>query len=435
MRFLPHFLFFFYCTKHALVIKCFEEDYFNPYKKGARNMNMTLTEIAKEIGIVKYDAIPEKMFEYYPIPEDRKNELCSMELIERLQERFDFFGEYFEDAKERWAAIEKDELRKTWVDVSSLYMIDNEYEKVTKIPVPEPDGTLAGDLLQLFIHVPSIEAAYDLYLERGFSEEEAKGYMRTYYSNVNHTSKNILGRTTLIAMYFRWLCLYTKARIFRYSGFNFEIHRFSGAYVLKNKETGEVAILSRGSTYHRSGEVLGSAGAEDEEGSYKTTYEETEDAYIGHRSVNCIFQKEAETFPKEKWSMLLKPGNRVIGVHIPKNTDFSNENIDNAFAGAKEIVKKGFGDTNPKMFHCSSWLLSPQLEEIMKPESRILAFGRRFMRYPIKGNGKAVFNFVFPQSFKGPYEDLPEDTSLMRALKAKYIAGEYIYGYSGFIEL
>ena len=104
---------------------------------------MTLNEIAKEIGVVKYDTIPEGMFAYYPVPEDRKGELCSLEMIERLQERFEFFGDYFEAAKERWAAVEKDELRKTWIDVASLYMIDNEYEKITKIPVPEPDSCSA----------------------------------------------------------------------------------------------------------------------------------------------------------------------------------------------------------------------------------------------------------------------------------------------------
>ena len=168
---------------------------------------MSLNEIAKAIGVVKYDNIPEGMFRYYPIPENRKAELCSMEMIDRLQERFDFFGEYYEAAKKSWAAIEQDENRKTWVDVSSLYMIDEEYEKVTKIPVPDPDGTPAGDLLQLFIHVPAVEAAYDGYIKRGFSEEFALKYMRRYYGNVSHTSKNIIGRPSLIAMSFRWLCL------------------------------------------------------------------------------------------------------------------------------------------------------------------------------------------------------------------------------------
>ena len=376
---------------------------------------MTLLEIAKEIGCRKYETMPEEMNAYYPLPEDRKNELCSIQMIEHLQERFELFGDYFEEVKKRWEAIEKDELRKTWVDVASLYMIDNEYEKITKIPVPEHDGTEAGDLIQLFIHVPSIEAAYESYVKRGFDEEEALGYMKSYYRNVDHTTRDIVGRLSLIGMYFRWLCLYTKARLFRYKGFNFELHNWSLSYVIKNKESGEILPLSKNLKYHRSGEVLGSAGAEDEEGSWEADFEETDDAFIGHPAVNCKFNKEKKAFPKSEWEMLLQPGDKVIGIHIPKNTDFSDENIHASFEGAKEIVKKGYADWNPKMLVCSSWLLCPDLEEMLKPDSRILAFGRRFTRFPKKGTGKSPFSFVFPQSFKGSYEELPEDTSLMRA--------------------
>jgi hypothetical protein len=396
---------------------------------------MTLLEIAKEIGCRKYETMPEEMNAYYPIPEDRKSELCSFEMIDRLQEKFNFFGEYYENAKECWKAIEQDELRKTWVDVASLYMIDNEYEKITKIPVPEPDGTLAGDLLQLFIHVPSIEAAYESYLRRGFDEETALSYMEGYHRNITHTAKNVNGRVSMIGMYFRWFCLYTKARIFRYMGFNFELHNWTLSYVIKNKKTGEVLPLSKEAKYHRSGEVLGSAGAEDEEGSWEATFEETEDAFIGHPAVNCKFTKEKATFSKSEWEMHLKPGDKVIGIHIPKNTDFSDENIHASFEGAKEIVKKGYADWNPKMLVCSSWLLCPDLEEMLKPDSRILAFGRRFIRFPRKGTGKSPFSFVFPQSFKGTYEELPEDTSLMRALKARYVGGGFLLDYTGVIDM
>ncbi|MBR7165445.1 MAG: hypothetical protein IKD18_04115 [Clostridia bacterium] len=396
---------------------------------------MTLMELGAKIGAKKMETMPKEMLSYYPVPEDRKGELCSMEMIERLQERFEFFGEFYDDVKERWAALEQDEDRKTWVDVCSLFMKDQEYEIVTKIPVPDPDGTLAGDLLLLFIHVPAVEKAYDAYIQRGFDEQSAREYMLRYVGNVRHTSNNIIGRTSLIAMYFRWLCLYTKARIFSYKGFNFEVHRVTTPYVLKNKKTGALLPVAKDQVCHRDGTVLGSAGYEDEEGSFTTSFVETEEAFIAHPTENCVFKKETEVFSKAEWEIALEPGNYVIGVHIPKNTDFSPENIDAAFEGARDITMKGFGEVDPKMFMCGSWLLSPDLDEMLKPDSKILGFARRFARFPRKGTGKSVFNFVFPQSFKGPYEDLPEDTSLMRALKAKYIAGGYVLDYGGVIAL
>lgn len=399
---------------------------------------MTLKEIAKEIGIVKFENIPEAMFSYYPVPEDRKSELCSVEMLERLQEKFEFFGEYFETAKNYWNAVEKDKLRKTWIDVASLYMIDHDYEEITSIPVPEPDKELpnmAGDLLQLFIHVPSIETAYNTYLKRGFSHEFAINIIQRFRSNIRHTCENVIGRPAMIEIYFRWCCLYTKARLFSNDKFSFEVHRFTQAYIIRNKKSEEIRILSKKQKIHISGLVLGSAGVQDEESSFEAAFEETEDAFVGYPANYGYFSCEKTFFPKNDWEMLVRPGDNVCGIHIAKNADISPKNFRNALENARKILATGFADCNPKMFQCDSWLLSPQLEEVLKPSSNILAFGKEFIRYPLKGTGKSPFIFVFPQNFNGSYEELPEDTSLRRALKAKYIKGEFILDFAGVIPL
>ncbi|MBR2615417.1 MAG: hypothetical protein IKC69_01930 [Clostridia bacterium] len=400
---------------------------------------MTLAEIAKAIDVVKYETIPEDMYEYYPVPENRKGELCSLEMIERLQERFGLFKDYYEAVKKCWLALEKDELRKTYADVASLYMIDKEYKKVTKIPVPQPtpeNANDAADLIQLFIHLPSVERAYELYRKRGFSEEDSLEYIGSYYGNMRHTSENILGRPTLIQIYFRWLCLYSKALIFSYGGLNYNLQSFGRAVVLKNKKTGALLPLaSNGLTLHASGLVLGSFGAKDEEGAIEASFEETEDAFIGYPSEESRFATEKAFFSKEEWEILVKPGDDAVGVHIPAKTDPSPEAVKKSLEGAAEIAKNRFPEQSPKVFVCSSWLLSTDLEPILKPTSNILAFGKRYARYPIKAGGKGVFNFVFPQSFRGTYDQLPEDTSLMRSLKAIYVAGDAILEYAGVIEI
>lgn len=396
---------------------------------------MTLNEIAKEIGVVKYDAIHEDMLALYPLPEDKKEKACSMALIERLQERFNLFGQYFEAVKEAWLELEKDPLRKSYADAAGVFMPDHTYGECTKVPVPEPDGTKAGDLIQLFILLPSVEAAYEKYLERGFSPEEAKNLILSIYHDLNHTSQNVLGRPGYIAIYFRWDCLYLKAKIFTFGGLNYEFHKFKLAYILKNKKTGALLPLSAEQTLYKNGQIFGSAGASDEAGAIAATFEETEDAYVGFAAeTNSVYNAEKKAFPKSEWELILQPGDQVIGIHIPKKTDLSPEAVTKSLAGAQEIAKKRFSDWQPKMFTCTSWMISPELHAVMKEGSRVLAFGDRYTRYPAKSNGKSVFTFVFPQSFKGTYEELPEDTSLMRELKKLYIAGDCIRNYSGVIE-
>jgi hypothetical protein len=63
---------------------------------------MVLNDIAKEIGVLKYDLVPEGMHKYYPVPEERKAQLCSAVLIDHLQEKFDFFGEFYQAVRDAW---------------------------------------------------------------------------------------------------------------------------------------------------------------------------------------------------------------------------------------------------------------------------------------------------------------------------------------------
>ena len=79
-----------------------------------------------------------------------------------------------------------------------------------------------------------------------------------------------------------------------------------------------------------------------------------------------------------------------------------------------------------------SWLLDPQLPEVLGEDSNIGRFCRRFTPVFTPGKGEAVFDFVFLGHTPDERESLPEDTSLQRALKAHYMAGKAIYETWGF---
>jgi hypothetical protein len=398
---------------------------------------MILNEIAREIGITKYNDIPEAMHQYYPIPEDRVGELCNMELIDHLQQKFDFFREYYEAVKISWAAMEKDEKRKAYVDAASLFMLDYDYEDVVRIPVPKPDETLAGDLLSLFILLPSVEKAYEDYQKRGFSEAFAMDYMKRYYSSIRYVSEKVVGRPALNGVFYRWLCLYTKTRMFDTHGFDFELHRFQEAYILRNKENGELLPLSLNQLLHRSGLPLGCAGAEDPKGAVQAQFQETEDAYWGHAVENYKFSLTPATYPKTEWEIAMQPGDITIMLHIPGKCDISVENFYAALEDVKRIARQRYVDLQPKMLSTHSWFLCPELEHMMRPDSKVILLADCFTRFPLSGaSGKSVFGFVFPPgSHLRPLEELQEDTSLMRAVKTHYMAGGYILDYNGVIAI
>ena len=74
------------------------------------------------------------------------------------------------------------------------------------------------------------------------------------------------------------------------------------------------------------------------------------------------------------------------------------------------------------------------MNEILGEKSKISNFSARYSRFPAKSGGKDIFSYVYRMQYGDiPLEKLPEDTSLQRALKQKYLNGEHILGFSGVI--
>ena len=128
---------------------------------------------------------------------------------------------------------------------------------------------------------------------------------------------------------------------------------------------------------------------------------------------------------------MLAPGDCMLGIHIPRGTSITPENtkaIDMAFRHAATYYK----EYHPKAIHCGSWLLNPDLANVIGEESNIVRFGALFQRYPAKSDGRSVFGFVFERSAFPKLEELPENTSLQRKLKQMYLDGTWIHNFSGF---
>ncbi|HOJ10622.1 MAG TPA: hypothetical protein PK733_08515, partial [Clostridiales bacterium] len=78
-----------------------------------------------------------------------------------------------------------------------------------------------------------------------------------------------------------------------------------------------------------------------------------------------------------------------------------------------------------------SWMMDYQLRQFLSENSGIVRFQHRYLLYPRFTTGKAVFTFVFNKPFIEKLEDLPEDTSLLHAIKYHYLNGKYIYEQGG----
>ena len=359
-------------------------------------------------------------------------------LFRNVSRKFNVLKDKEEEAIKKALKIKEDEAALAFFNLSVAYLnlVDGDVEKNLALNVPDSkDGEDALDMLPMAILLTQLEKAYNRYLALGMSEEDALFHMEAF-GNCFDRASELMARCGLNRMYFNWLCIYLGACLVTVSGFNFEMKKnpVNGIF-LKNKKSGEIVSLYIKQKFHKSGNVFMSAGFSDEEGSFEVELIETEEEYIGCPiGKNGLCENTSKSYKKADWEKILSPGDYAISFHIPKNADLSPGNLDKVFADGIEKIKSYYKDKNVRCIICGSWLLSPELWEILPEKSNIVAFGKRFTLIPVKCGGRDVFSFVFPPGIKD-YNDLPENTSLERGLKKHYLEGKFVHTFYGAFEI
>lgn len=303
-----------------------------------------------------------------------------------------------------------------------------------EMPKPkEGEGSLVYDLFGALILTSLADISHENMIKRNIPKDIARYVMdvpemviRDYM--VRHEGKpghDLLG----------WCQLYIDGELFRIGRLEIQINKKFGikAKVFRNKK-GEIVTLANGAELHKSGFALGSKGFEDEDGSWNADLKETETEWIGYRYTESAYvEKVSTTLKKDEWTVVLSENDYVIDLHIPADGKLTPEMVDETIGEIKVFLKEYYPDYDYKAFTCSSWLLDPQLVELLGEESNISKFCRRFTPMTIKSDGNSVFYFIFKKpDMNFELESLPENTSLERILKKHYLEGKVIYGTAGF---
>lgn len=132
-------------------------------------------------------------------------------------------------------------------------------------------------------------------------------------------------------------------------------------------------------------------------------------------------------------------GDPVLSVHIPEfSGPMSPTACDAAFARARTFFPKHFPEETYRLAVCWSWLMDEQLAEYLPASSNIVQFQRRFTiaaREEVDDAG--IVRFVFGRAGWSPdqLDDLPQRTTLERAIVDHLRAGRHWYGGTGWMEL
>lgn len=352
------------------------------------------------------------------------------QLLKDLENEWSLLGDYYERVIEELNEFKKDTQRVALVHNLVENIKNSPVEDARNLPLPQIDDEC--DFFLLLTHLLLVKDGVEGYRQRGFSDKEISSMLTIYHWCVDVVFKKT-GKIGLNGRYYWWLFLYAKSQIFNCEGFNFEITQLmNNALLLKNAKTKQTVALMLQGEIHKSGLILGSAGCEDSEDAVPAEFEETSEGWYGIIAENGVASNKKNFLSKKEWTIAVKPGDYIISIHLPRGLDLSFEHTTIALQKAKEIVTLYYSEFDCKAFYCNSWLLDPALKEILGSDSKIARYGERFSRYPIKSNGREVFEFVFPSTITD-LNDLPENTRLERALKKMYLAGSFVHSCCGLI--
>jgi hypothetical protein len=128
--------------------------------------------------------------------------------------------------------------------------------------------------------------------------------------------------------------------------------------------------------------------------------------------------------PLSEWTAALRPGDWVLGLHIPDGPGLTLDAIKDAMREALAVFARHFPDRPaPAAFVCDSWLFSTQLAEFLPPEANSVRWQREGFLLPVESGGEWMLRFVFGNTVIDT-ATAPRDTRLRRAILDHLAAGK-----------
>ena len=139
---------------------------------------------------------------------------------------------------------------------------------------------------------------------------------------------------------------------------------------------------------------------------------------LGRLQFEPIENREDIIFPD---GTFVPKGKSVLSVHIPRGDGFNPDSIRESFEAANPFFEKYFGTTYDT-YVCTSWMLAPQLEDMISPASSLADFRRWFTIFGEHTGYSQAEEYVFLEKLEDKSK-YPEDTSLQRNFKKFLLAG------------
>jgi hypothetical protein len=123
-----------------------------------------------------------------------------------------------------------------------------------------------------------------------------------------------------------------------------------------------------------------------------------------------------------EYEMVEEDDQRLISIHIPSDAKLDNQKCRESYRKAKSFFAEYVGDYAEAEYFCDSWLLSPNLKEVLSETSNIISFQEDFILDSFDPEARDYMLWVFKNGDLS-LDEVPQNTSLQRKMKEYLMNG------------
>lgn len=222
-----------------------------------------------------------------------------------------------------------------------------------------------------------------------------------------------------------WLHVHFAGRLFALGRLQFMLERYEAPFhAFRSRRTGQVLFLAGdGVRLRGDGQLDGTDGVAAPDARVARLSED------GRLIGGTPMRASGRTAPAEvaldaaEWAPALRPGDAVLGIHIPASGPLDHAACGLSMAEACAFFPRHVPEHAFRAFTCGSWLMDPQFEGRLTDSSNIVRFQQEFYLLPMGGSMQGeTFRRVFGRADM-PLADAPRGTALQRAVAEHVEAG------------
>ncbi len=243
------------------------------------------------------------------------------------------------------------------------------------------------------------------------------------------------GRPCLGSSGLTWLSYHLAGKVFRLGRLVYTPRPFEGKLTLyRNRESGEtIAVPTSGLKFRRDGQFDGAGGRSDPEGVWTSRIRQDGNTLVSNAWISphgCARQEDIR-LDLTVWEAVLEPGDQTIEFHIPGGEPLDQAACGESFRWSLKFFARHFPEITPRAIHVGTWLLDPQLQDMLPATSNLVRFQREMYLYPVD-YGAGGERHILGSDYNS-LDDAPQRTALQRSVIRHLRAGGHMMGAGGIL--